>query len=506
MFRATKKLPVAFLIILFAGIGGLHAQTNLAMRFINNTGYADTDVFVTFQNAVSVPFAASYAGGTPVTFLNVSNVMSQSYSLQQIGAAGFQITNANSVGVFVSYGSPLTNTTAAPSFFPNSPGAAQRFQNFEITRITNAGGSPNLGGQGNLTAINYFTAPMTIRSYTGTNTGANYLQQRGFNPGETAQSIGAGLAAASGNNTNAIIRDSNGEILRFIGPSTFGSGTPYNSYSDYLQALHTSGQVTSIRNANAFVAGVGTNTTNFNFQLNFSATVSSNNTITMAGNISTVLTPNGGTNTPGPTFTNATVTLSGANQATLDQIIYGQTVANFTNSVTYGSGWTDFENYVATNGLGAQPVFTTTQALSIGEITSGLLMGFLGSTNTVSQYGATPLSDLFSDQWWQLDPMVAFSGVQTNSDFFSEYSSVLYNASSNQVYSIPYSDRMGDGPLMQTVQFIGTNGAVTVDTWVVELGAPIPEARAALYLTATFVVFGAFMAWRKRRARPALRS
>jgi len=133
-------------------------------------------------------------------------------------------------------------------------------------------------------------------------------------------------------------------------------------------------------------------------------------------------------------------------------------------------------------------------------------MGFLGSTNTVSQYGATPLRDLFSDQWWQLDPMVAFSGVQTNSDFFSEYSSVLYNASSNQVYSIPYSDRMGDGPLMQTVQFIGTNGAMTVDTWVVELGAPIPEARAALYLTATFVVFGAFMAWRKRRARPALRS
>lgn len=473
----------------------LHAQLNL--KFLNNTGYDATNVFITFQNGIGTPFDVTYGGGTTVTF-GTNDVLSQSLTLAQIGTNGFTVSSVSSVGVFVSYGAALTNKIAAPSFFPGAPNADLRWQNFEITRTGGA------GDQGNLTAINYFTAPMGITSYNGTTA----LQNRSYNPGQTAAVIGNQLGAVSGYNTNAIVRDTGGNILRYIGPSTFASNPPYSSFTPYLQSIANSGQATAIVNSNAFNGMNGSNSggvagsTNFTYKLDLSASVATNNTISMSGNITTKIIPFGGNATAGTTYTNASVIISGTDENILNSIIYGQTVGSFTNSVTWGSGWTDMYNDM-TNAFGVADGtanFQTTQRLAIGEITSGILMGFLDSTNTVAQYGSTPLKDLQSYQWWQLDPMVAFSSVQSASNFFNEWGNVIYNSSSNQVYSIPYSDRMGTGPLINSVQFGGTN----VDSWVVDLGAPVgavPEAKSAVYVTLAILGFAFFMAAKKKRTK-----
>ena len=49
------------------------------------------------------------------------------------------------------------------------------------------------------------------------------------------------------------------------------------------------------------------------------------------------------------------------------------------------------------------------------------------------------------------------------------YANVIYETSNNTVYGVPYSDRFGKGPLVNTVYYDGKN----VNYWVVGVGAPI---------------------------------
>jgi len=95
-------------------------------------------------------------------------------------------------------------------------------------------------------------------------------------------------------------------------------------------------------------------------------------------------------------------------------------------------------------------------------------MGFINSPY-IPDGETTALKDMTSEQWWKLDPVVAFSSIQPAQDRYNPYADVLYWASKNSVYSIPYSDRLGSGPLVNTVEYEGK----TVDTWVITLGRPV---------------------------------
>jgi hypothetical protein len=119
-------------------------------------------------------------------------------------------------------------------------------------------------------------------------------------------------------------------------------------------------------------------------------------------------------------------------------------------------------------GLSSQGALNTTQNLAIGEITSGLLMGFINSP-VVPAGQSKPIKDLPSRTWWNLDPLIAFSQVQSDPAYFNQYANVLYKASSNETYSIPYSDRLGTGPLINSVKYNGTD----VVTWVVTVEPPV---------------------------------
>jgi len=443
--------------------------TDLNLLFVNNTGLSDDEVFITFQNPSlgNKNFDVKYGEAkTPVPFGSPKYIMSTSLSLKTIGKGGFSVANLAGGIVFVSYGNALSATETVPSFIGSSGSDYKtQFQPFELTRV---GGS---GDQGDMTAINYFTAPMSIKSYNGGVKGT-LLQSKAYK--KNAIEIGNELGALTNNDESAVVTNQTGELLqfiRYIGPSSYGltETNPFASMVPYLKAIHEAGQKTIIKNNNAFnqpKAG-GKNSTNYNFTLNLTAEVKADSTIQLDGDITTTIKPFG--NKPasqGETFKDATVTIPVSNLNALNHVIYGQVIDSI---VKFGPGWSKLKAYMKKIGLDSQGAWNITKNMAIGEISSGLLMGFFNSS-VVPVGHSQPIKDMASCEWWKLDPIIAFSDVQKKKAYYNQYANVLYKASSNEVYSIPYSDRLGTGPLVNSVSYNGMD----VDTWEVTLEPPLP--------------------------------
>ncbi|MEX1119562.1 MAG: PEP-CTERM sorting domain-containing protein [Terrimicrobiaceae bacterium] len=461
------------------------APAYLDLIFNNFSSFDGTspekDVYIYFSNgggATLNPIDITYNGGTGLTygtFVQSSNTLyndlSNGIRLGDVTNQTFRITTASSVAVYLTYGNQFTSLAAAPGFFSNSAGGLNVFQNFEITRT---GGN---GDQGNLTNINYFTAPLSITSFAGT----TQLQQTQFN--KTTGEIYAALEAIS---PSSKIVDGGGATLRFVGPSTYPPAQipPFQSFIPYMEAANASGISNIIQNANAFNSQ--DNSLNYNFTLNlttsFTTDGSGNPTaLVLNGNISTEIKQNSdGSTSAGPTFDDASITINMTDVDNFNAIVYGQAFGQYLDDVTFGAGWTSLQTYIndSANGINTSGAYNITQNLAIGEITSAILMGFLANTMVVD---GTPLNDMPSNEWWKLDPLQAFSEVQSNDDFYNQWGNEIYDASTNGAYSIPYADRLGTGPLVNSVFY--DNQYVT--SWQVGIYDPVsvvPEPATAVLL------------------------
>jgi len=486
------------------------SNPQLVILFVNNTGLPDEQVFITFQDP-SQSLIATYGGGTSVERVNAGDMMTQSLNLATIGAGGLSIANAEGPVVFVSYAATEAyngfvmsgdlSGNAQPSYI-GSGGAnyLKAYQPFEIDYVAGA-----TNGQGNLTNINYFAAPICIQSYNGGSSGT-LLQTRGYYKGTAAgtkrlasefQTLTAGSALAT-----PIF---SGNILRYIGPSSYGAGAnPYPTFDAYLKSLFTAKQSTTIQNSNAFNTqqNPAAGNINYNYAFDFIATVAADNTITLKGTITTTLIPFGGSATPGTTYTGAVMTISPTigtqtSDSIFNNTIYGQAdpLGSGNGSTTFNSVWAQLATDMAAAGLfvdsttggGPGTAYGITQSLAIGEITTGLLGGFPGSDviyaggiGTYASYDGKPYKNVPSVAWWNSSIIPSPSVLQPSNPFYNAYAQQIFDATSNQVYSIPFSDRFGNGPLMQTQLY---NDKV-VDTWVVTLGAPIfMSSKKGLYAT-----------------------
>lgn len=491
----SSVLCVAFL---FFALPSAQSADSLNMLFVNQTGLPDGQVFITFQDPTQT-LNATYDGGTVVNRVNNNDIMTQSLNLTQIGVGGMSISNARGPVVFVSYAATMANngfdmsadlSGNSPPSFIGSTGAnyAKSYQPFEITYITG-----QTGGQGNLTNINYMGAPIAVNTYSGGQSGTP-LQSRGYytppGAGGTATLAGELAKLTAGPNASLATPMVSGNVLRYIGPSSYGVETnPYPTFDAYLGAMHTAGQTTKIQNANAFntQAVPAAGNTNYNYALDFIATVAGDKTITLSGTITQLVTPFNGITTQGTVYTDARMTISptiGAdtNDAIFNNTIYGQSDprGSGNGSTTFNAVWqqmaTDMANLNLTLNTGAPgTTYGITQSLAIGEITTGLLGGFVGSnanyaggTGDYFQYNGMAYKDVPSEAWWASTTIPPPSTLQSE-PYYSGYSETIFNATNNGVYSIPFSDRFGDGPLMQTQEYNNQ----TVDTWVVTLGQPI---------------------------------
>jgi hypothetical protein len=436
-------------------------------------------------------FKATYDNGNQSIDFTVGSdqvLMSAPVKLSDIGTGGLNITFSESAVLFIYYDDPTGNSrTAAPAHMVST----QRFMPFEVTMMSND------GDQGNLTAINYFTAPLSIRSYENnplTNPGEPVLQSTGFGS-HTAAQIGAQLATASNNNPDAVINEANGHIVRYLGPSNFTSDIPWPSFIPYAQSINAANQDTTIERTNGFNFAAPDNTPVYQFGADMTATAAADGSLTITGSITVsvndTIKPGNPALPTGDAWTGATFSFSASNPDDFNVAIYGQAqnaAVNFT-----GAAWSDFQTF--TQGTLRDPsmphnpnphdpdynpslydlgAYDTTLAMFVGEVTTGLLGGFFNSDYEV---GGVPIKNMPSKDWWSLDPLVAYSEIQDD-DHYNLYASVIYDLSGNTVYGVPFSDRFGTGPLVQTYKFDGTD----VNYWVIGIGAPIPEPGTVLLL------------------------
>ena len=176
-----------------------------------------------------------------------------------------------------------------------------------------------------------------------------------------------------------------------------------------------------------------------------------------------------------------------ADVAAYNLAIYGQAKDATTGAVTYPSGhWTDIGNYLSGKVNATPDPTATTQALLVGDVTSALLLVFANAAPTEAAfnpfsgtiypagYPNSPtityngqagnpqpiaVKDMRSHEWWNFDPAhyPSASTLQpANSTHYNQYAAIIQQASGNQTYTIPYSDRLGIGPLIQTVQYENT--------------------------------------------------
>ncbi|MHB8068483.1 MAG: InlB B-repeat-containing protein [Desulfobaccales bacterium] len=453
-------------------------------------------------------FAATYAGGT-ITFQNSGDIMSVPVPLSAIGAGGLTVSYANGVVLFVFYDDPTNNDrTQAPAQMTSQ----QRFMPVELTMT---GGT---GDSGDLTAINYFTAPLSLRSYSlnPTQYPNNWLQQTGFGTA-TATRIGGQLAAASGGNPNAVVTNATGQIIRYLGPSNGFTGTnPWPSFVPYTQSVNAAPQTTKIQNANAFHFPSPYNTPVYTFGTdNMVATANADGSLSITGRITvsvngTIRTGPYGNPSPPPSgyWDGATFSFSVSNVNNFNNAIYGQ-VANAAVTFT-GQAWSNFQTFTqgtlmnpampyqndstqpnynpSLNDLFQSPplsagggnAYNTTVNLFIGEVTTGLLGGFFNSSvaSNYPQDNGAALKNVPSNHWWLQNPIVAFSQIQPQNPYYNLYAQVIFNTSNNTVYGVPYSDRFGKGPVVNAVSYTNNGVSYYVNYWVIGIGAPLPGTTA----------------------------
>lgn len=449
-------LPVLLVYVLTMGFVGLATDSNAFTLYFDTKAYSgETWLQVQDPNVgTASAFSATYAGGT-IDFSG--NLMSEPVKLSDIGANGLNIDRSVGAVLYVFYDDPSDRSrTSAPAHMTSK----LRFQPLELTMN---GGS---GDQGNLTAINYFTAPMKIESYKGTRSGSSsLLQEAGF---ETlvGKTIGISLEEVATNKDKASVKDDSGTVIRWLGPSNYSGSTspPWPSFVPYMKSARKI--ITKIQNENGFSNGAAV----YQFGCDMSLEIGTAGNFLLTGLLTVSANQDAAKSLPslpqGNVWSDARIRFEIVDRAAFNNAIYGQVINSAVNF--QGTGWDKFKAF-AVEALGEQAgisAYETTCNMIIGEVTTGILGGFVNSDVMVN---GKAVKDMPSHQWWKLNPMQAFADLQPDHDYYNLYANVIYEASNNTVYGIPYSDRLGQGPLVNTVQYKGTG----VDYWVVKVGKPL---------------------------------
>lgn len=494
--NTAQYVLVALLLACLLGLSGAaRASTDCpgqthTMKVLFDTSQYGGDVWLQVQDpqlgATCAAFTATYGDGKRITFNKTNtttNLMSEPVKLSDIGSGGLTIVESISAVLFLFYDDPSSDSrTAAPSVFTTT----ERFQQFELTM------NSDIHDQGNLTNIDAFTAPLSLKSYASNATGTpsgTALQSTGYGDW-TANRIaklllqaGATKTLPDGTVVSAIKKDASGKILRIIGPSPYNPGdalniSPWNSFTTYAKSLV--GTTTTLQRGNGFGS--------YYFTLDATATTESTGVINVAGTVTGTL--NGATVQTWDAAFSVSPSTGTNGEKDYNAAIYGQSASLLHNNssdpawwnvgngaITLGDGWNNFQQFCKdTTDPGGKTLqelgaYNTTLSMAVGELTTGLIGGFFGSTHQVTYDShLTTIGALPSAAWWQLDPLVGFSQIQSDTNNYNRYADVIWLTSNNTVYGVPFSDRFGTGPLVNTVQ---TANGTSVGYWVVGVGAPL---------------------------------
>lgn len=544
---------LAFALLALAG-PVVHAQTpSLVFNFDNQNSalYGPNgtlgDVYYMFAQGNS-NFSGTYFNGTSDQSFSLTQsggtYFSPSFSSTDLHGQGFNITEANSTILYVSYGSALNVTQGSPNpVGSGDPNIGTRWQPIEFTFAPGTGNQSTYGtGGGDLTAINVFSIPMQVTAVEDGN------KTVGFTNGTTTTSVLNSITSVLGTSAplsimHSDISNNTGNFVRAVAPNSFGQGTsPFyasppapnlytadpnggygvgqnHSWSTALGQLQDNmtnhGQTVPLTGNTAYKDSV----MNVFYAYNFTPTVTNgtagNYTITFTGNIDYSgyflpnITNNGTTPaiTPG-TYSNLTftmaqdrVTVPGSNNMELSAAVYQQVFTNLTIANISGNNTTVANGTVFSPSWGnvgtLQPSLQSQIELAMqqrvwGDFSEELLLGFLFNPNTanISSGDLFPATPNATTTYYQY----AYTGNLTT-DQYNEFGKVIWDATNGTIYANPYDDRFGNNLLG-----VGTN--VTTAHWNVTLlpDTAIPEPADAAVLVAVSSLAACLYYRRKRQS------
>ncbi|MFC2149593.1 PEP-CTERM sorting domain-containing protein [Candidatus Auribacterota bacterium] len=441
--NAFVRVLAAFLIFIPASLP-FNAEAALNLKFVNdNTDYGSaysSDVYVLFTTAPSTTFNATYDGGTSVQ-------LKHSYTFQEIGSDGVQISDITGGVLYVSVGDPMTNDrSSAPSF--NNTSDDDYYTRWDQWEITYTGQASD---DADLTGINAYALPLRLTTYNG-GTGGTQKQDLGYNISGTQMKNE--LGALTSNDPTAVLTDTrqgyNNAFLRVIGPTTFAAGTigPYQDLQPYVNAVKSS---------------VSTGTTVAKIVDNYSG-------------------PQGGSGRTASQSYNFQASFNASGDLVLDgsgSVVGSHTITIAAADVAYQIYAADPSYEISGVGTGNM-ADNDVYAAAIRDILAGFATGFVGSTVTDPETGEV-IKDEESNKWWVCG--LTFDEVQTANVYYNAYGGVFYQNSNN--YGFPFSDRLN-----ATVQ--ASLDPANVDTLVLTVAADaIPEpSSVALFAISLFALAG----------------
>jgi len=528
------------------------------ITYVDNTN-ADPFVWTPVTNTVYITDSNGILTNTVIT---VGQGYSESIPISEIDAnGGLQwISNASAAQVVISYGAPIdsTNITSQEvtyyanaadksnnilttnynqlAFYstgqlsannPSDPSYTTSYQNFELTYTRT-----NNGDQGDITAINYMGSIVGISSYASSNATGTPLQSVGYKTNVSVSSLLADFtnnigSNAYGNTTvSSIVTNSSGNVVRVVGPSSFIGGLgdglgSYSNFSDYLGYVQTSPYSnTLMSNYSGYstvpggpsVGGIQTNVlVTFVMTNQVTGNASNGYGLSDLGNVILVYTPYSN-NVPQPGITTSTITglqfqvpasytnaTNGVFPSGAAQFIYGAS-SGIHNYFVANSAYTTLQSdlSVFVDGANSNAMLDVTAQIE-GEISQAFDFGLAGSTNLATN--GVPIGEMPSGMWWQATNGVSpFSGAETNPAYYNAYAALIANASSNQVYSTPYSDRFSgsNSPLINDTYYSNTK----VNSWLITTGDPlavsgVPEPSSFMLFGITLIL--GFVGYRLRR-------
>ncbi len=383
--RCGTFLLFSLLTLLPASSRGLNVVINS-----QNAAYPASQVYFSFRDA---PVTGTINGQVIVR--------DQCYALTDIGS-GISLQSFSGGRIYFSLGAPLTGTGDPEPINKTVANWGTRFDKIELTYSQS-----NHSGVANLTAIDYFAIPLSVRTYGGDTAAGTPLAALTYqSPGYT---VASNLAALSGNDAAVLLNDSQGRFLRVLGPTLSHTGA-YPPFAPYITAVRTSGQATRITGLYSHAPqSVATTTQRYDFTATFDA---QGNLRLAGGGISYA---GGATVGSGHVIVIAAADLAAGIYSANPPYTVDGAAANIGNNDVYSA--------------------------VVRDILTGYALGFVGSTTTDPRTGVA-FKDEPSENWWSSSQ--AFSYLQSSPTYYDQYAAYLQTISG--AYGHPFSDRW------QTVQ------------------------------------------------------
>lgn len=394
--RAPSVCVFAFAVLL---VGAFEAQgAPLEVSIINGRG---VEVFLSFGGAATID---GQIDGSPLA-------LGTNYS---VGAnstrAGIDLTTFNG-RIYLSLENALTTPTSGNGFSPNfaNPSLGDYGTRWDKAEINVAPGNPF--SVINLSAQDFFSVPLEIRTYTsGSTTPATVLtwHENESTVMESLASLAVNEASATNkaivNGAAGVSTTSHGNVVRMISPATTGGiVTPYSNIGDYVDAMRTAGQQTKI-------AGTALSQ-NYDLVASF-ATVANPMTKAEVGDI----------------------VMTGTIGSTPTTIVLPQ---EFLTSIEiYMANPTEY----FVDGVSTAPSNSVYDA-AIRDVYVGFNIGAIGSTVENPNVPGTSFGDSTSDEWMKPDKLPfsdLYSHAQPGDPYYNQYAEVV--AAAGDAYGFAFSD------------------------------------------------------------------